>query len=132
MLIVCRQDLHSEVTAGGTVQLLQVVRAVPRATQGFVRFAAEPVLRTRDEFDCNHRPTVGPFSPPLPAGTGRGELLAPGQSLVRVKGVCIATLAGTNSACSEGVRTLDNRAVAFFTKRPFVKINGSFALTGER
>jgi uncharacterized Zn-binding protein involved in type VI secretion len=131
MVILCRQEPHSEATPNGIVQLIQVVRALPRATQTFVRVAAEPVLRAQDEFDCAHRPRVGPFSPPLPGGTGRGELFHPGQSFVRINGKLAATRAGTNRACSEGIPTLSNRDGAFFTKRPFLSVNGETVFTGR-
>ena len=132
MLIVCRIDIHSETTPSGvTVSVPQVVRAVPRATQSLVRMQGEAVLRRGDRFSCQHRPQVGTWTTPLPDGTGAGELAHPGQLIVRIQGIPVVTLAGTNIACTEGVREMQNRATASLTKRSLATIKGAAVLTGK-
>lgn len=133
MLELVRTDFHSEVTpSGAVVKLPQVVKAAVKATQSFVRTGGEPLLREGDSFDCEHRPQVGVFQQPLPNGAGQGQLRQAGQQIVRVNRVLVATLNGTNEACSEGLREMDNRATAFLTRLPILKINGSLVVTGSQ
>src|SRR5438128_213454 len=104
---VVRIDLHTEITPpGAKVMIPQQVNAEVQATQCLVKLSGEPVLRTGDEFSCGHVPKVGVFEQPPPRGTGVGRLARPGQELLKVNGVAIATQDGTNTSCSEGVQEM--------------------------
>jgi|SRR6516225_7687642 hypothetical protein len=129
---VIRVDLHKETTpAGATVILPQFVKAVPQASQNLVEIQNSPVLVEGDKFACQHVPKVGPFTEPLPAGTGEGKLSNPGQNVLKINNQFVSTLDGTNTSCSEGVREMSNRATVVLGGPVVVKVNGAPVMTGR-
>lgn len=126
-----RIDWHSEATASGTVLLSQVVDTEVNATQSLVKARGYALLRANDSFECGHRPQVGVFQKILPQGTGLGRIQNAGQTLVKINGVCLATLAGTNTACSEALEEQQNSATFALGQLPLVKVNGAAVLLGR-
>lgn len=126
-----RIDLHTVVTpSGATVIEPQFVSTPAQATQDVLQIGTRPALREGDRFRCEHCPKAGPFKNPLPAGTGEGSVSKPGQTILKVEGVLVATLAGTNSSCSEGVQEMPNRATVALGDRPIVFVEEQPVLVG--
>ncbi|MDB5389666.1 MAG: hypothetical protein JWM11_5312 [Planctomycetaceae bacterium] len=131
MSTIVRTDLHSTTQGLSIVQLPYVVRVIPNTSQQMLLLQAEAVLRGGDQFDCHHQPVGGPFTQPLPKGTGQGKMAQAGQAVVLVQGIAMCTLAGTNTSCSEGVQEMTNRATVFLSRRSIVTVNGAAVLTGD-
>lgn len=126
-----RVDLHKEVSPSGSpIVVPHLVSQIPNATQSLVRVNSELVLRKDDEFQCGHVPKIGPFVTPPPSGSGRGRITNAGQNFVCIRKIAVATMAGRNSSCTEGVSELPNNSSVKNQHKSFISINGQPVLLG--
>lgn len=126
-----RVDLHTEISpSGAPVIVAHNVAQVPVPTQSVVCVKGERVLRKGDRFRCGHVPAIGPFQTPPPNGSGEGSLSAAGQNIVRISGIPVATMAGKNRSCSDGITELPNSASVRNSHPTIVTISGKPVLLG--
>ncbi len=128
-------DIHGEaLPSGGAAMVPHLFQCLPRASARVVRIHGDPLLREGDAFENetspdHQQPKIGASFVATPSG--KGSFTQAGQSVFRICGTPVMTMAGKLETCSDGPAKTRCKAAVILRGRPLIFVNGSPVLEGK-